>query len=101
MSLSVSSIGGAPALGLEKPGLAPAPQGKPGEFASLLEGAIQKVEGYRDSANQAVANMLTGRDEELHNVALATQQAELAFELGLQVRNKIVQAYQEVMRMQL
>ncbi len=74
--------------------------GTSANFSSLLEGAIQGVEQPRQEANQAIQNLLNG-DEELHTVALAAQRADLAFDLGLQVRNKIVSAYQEIMRMQL
>lgn len=69
-------------------------------FASALEGAIQSVEQQSQQADQAVQNFLNGDGEELHTVALKVQRASLAFDLGLQVRNKIVSAYQEVMRMQ-
>ena len=79
---------------------AAASAGKSTNFAALLDGAIQGVEQPRQEANQAVQNLLNG-DGELHTVALASQRAGLAFDLGLQVRNKIVAAYQEVMRMQL
>jgi flagellar hook-basal body complex protein FliE len=48
-----------------------------------------------------VQQFLTGENEELHTTILATQKAELAFELGLQVRNKVVDAYQEIMKMQM
>ena len=41
------------------------------------------------------------RERRVHTTVLATQQAELAFELGLQVRNKVVSAYQEIMKMQM
>lgn len=101
MSLPISSISQVvPITGLD--GAASASStGKSGGFASVLEGAIQGVEQTRSEANQAIQNLLTGENGELHNVALATQRAELAFELGLQVRNKIVAAYQEVMKMQL
>ena len=74
---------------------------KPGAFQQVLEGAIHDVEQFRSVANQAVEKLVSGEGEELHSVALATQRAELAFDLGLQIRNKIVQAYQEVMRMQM
>jgi flagellar hook-basal body complex protein FliE len=74
--------------------------GKAGEFAGVLQGAIQTIEQTHGEAAQAVQNLLNG-DEELHTVALATQRAELAFDLGLQVRNKVVSAYQEIMRMQM
>ena len=78
------------------------PAGQPhktGAFQSLLEGAMDTVEGLRGDAVKAVNGFLSGESEELHTAALATQRAELAFELGLQVRNKVVQAYQEIMRM--
>ena len=58
------------------------------------------MEQPRREADLAVQNLLNGAGE-LHTVALATQRADLAFDLGLQVRNKIVSAYQEIMRMQL
>jgi len=80
---------------------APAPAAKPGEFQSLLENAVHRVEGYRTEANQAVERLLSGQDGELHSALMATQRAELAFELGMQVRNKVVEAYQEIMKMQL
>lgn len=83
------------------PTAAAAKPGQPGEFASLLSGAVERIDHYRTDAAQAVDNLITGETGELHSVALAAQRAELAFELGLQVRNKVVQAYQEIMRMQL
>ena len=79
----------------------PGEAGKPGEFRQALEGVIQHVDGLRHDAKQSVEKFLSGEGEELHTIALAAQRAELAFELGLQIRNKVVQAYQEIMRMQL
>ena len=73
---------------------------KPGEFQSLLADAVQRVEQYRADATLSTERFLAGDGEDLHQVALATQKAELAFEYFLQARNKVVQAYQEVMRMQ-
>ena len=75
--------------------------GKPGEFQSVLEGTIQKLESVNNDAADAVQKFLTGENEELHTTVLAAQRAELAFDLGLQVRNKVVSAYQEIMRMQM
>ncbi len=72
-----------------------------GEFGAVLETAIRGVENIRQKSTQAVEKFLSGEGEELHTTVLATQRAELAFELFLQVRNKVVQAYQEVMRMQM
>jgi flagellar hook-basal body complex protein FliE len=75
--------------------------GKPGEFQSVLEGTIQKLESVNNDATDAVQKFLTGENEELHTTVLAAQKAEIAFDLGLQVRNKVVSAYQEIMRMQM
>jgi flagellar hook-basal body complex protein FliE len=44
---------------------------------------------------------VTGENQDLHSTILATQRASLDFDLLLQMRNKVVQSYQEVMRMQL
>jgi flagellar hook-basal body complex protein FliE len=75
--------------------------GQSGGFASMLQGAIQSVDQSNKTADQAVQSFLNGDNEELHTVALATQKASLTFDLGLQIRNKIVSAYQEVMKMQM
>jgi flagellar hook-basal body complex protein FliE len=72
-----------------------------GAFRGVFEGAIQTVEQTRNQAAQAVEGFLAGDGQELHSVIMATQRADLAFELGMQVRNKVVAAYQEIMRMQI
>src|SRR5215472_3394667 len=81
------------------------PAGEPrsagGGFQDVFVSAIKSVEGYGQNASASVERFLSGEGEELHNTVLATQQAELSFELFLQARNKVVSAYQEVMRMQM
>jgi flagellar hook-basal body complex protein FliE len=74
---------------------------QPGEFQKVLSGAINQVESLNNSAADSVQKFLRGDNEELHTTILATQKAELAFQLGLQVRNKVVDAYQEIMKMQM
>ena len=80
------------------------PAGQPGGaggFQEVLSTAIQKVESIGQDASSSVERFLSGEGEELHTTIMATQQAELSFELFLQVRNKAVSAYQEIMRMQM
>ena len=88
---------------LTLPHLAPAttPASQPGEFQKILTGAINQVESLNNNAADSVQKFLRGDDEDLHTTVLATQKAELAFQLGLQVRNKVVDAYQEIMKMQM
>ena len=69
-------------------------------FSSVFAGAVQKVENYRLAADDSVNRFLSGEGEELHTVALKSQQAQISFDLFMQVRNKVVSAYQEIMRMQ-
>lgn len=71
------------------------------EFGDLFNDAIGAVEKYRVNAEESANRFMNGETEEIHQVILAGQRAEIAFETFLQVRNKAVQAYQEVMRMQM
>jgi flagellar hook-basal body complex protein FliE len=75
--------------------------GPPGDFRNLLETSINQVEATGKEASQAIGKFLNGETEELHTVALAAQRADISMQLFLQVRNKIVSAYQEIMRMQM
>ena len=72
-----------------------------GAFQSILSDAIGRVQQFQENSQSSIDKFLSGEDEEVHKVALATQQAEMAFDLFLQVRNKVISAYQEVMRMQM
>lgn len=93
------SLGTAP-LALT-PGLASQPDSQKGlgSFADAIGAAVSQVETAQSDARTASANLLVGGQGDVHNVALAAQRAELSLEMFLQVRNKFVQAYQEIMRM--
>src|SRR5580765_5207073 len=80
-------------------GAAPSTAGS--EFSSILQGAIDQVEGASNNANQSVQQFLSGDGEDLHSTVLAVQRASLEFDMLMQVRNKVVSAYQEIMRMQM
>ena len=70
-----------------------------GSFADAIGAAMSQVESAQASAKQAATGLLTGGEGDIHTVALAAQKAELTLELFQQVRNKFVQAYQEIMKM--
>ena len=71
-----------------------------GNFGSVLTNAINQVEQLHGSAEQQVTGLLKGDRSDVHNVMIAVEKADIAFQLMMQVRNKIVGAYQEVSRMQ-
>lgn len=72
-----------------------------GSFQDVFASAVQNVEAAGQSASASVERFLAGEGEELHTTILATQRAELSLELFMQARNKVVSAYQEIMRMQM
>jgi flagellar hook-basal body complex protein FliE len=98
MAIPITSIGSVPL-----PAAIPAPSqsSQPGSFQKLLDGAIQSIESSQNDASSNIQKFLSGESEELHSTVLAVQKAQITFDLGLQVRNKIVDAYQEIMRMQM
>src|SRR5580698_1635272 len=84
-------------IGIQSPGAASSPGAG---FSSVLTDAISKVESFQNNATDSVNKFLSGEGEELHKVALASQQADLSLQLFMQVRNKVVTAYNQVMQMQ-
>ena len=77
-------------------------QSKTGEtpFSGLLCDAVGDVSRLEDEAQKAVTGLMTGSGVDVHQAMIATEKASMAFELSLAVRNKAVQAYQQVMGMQ-
>ena len=80
---------------------AEAPTESPGaSFAELLGDAVQRVRDMQGESDTELRRLLAGEPVDLHRVLLAGEQAGLASELMVAVRNKLVDAYQEVMRIQ-
>jgi len=100
MSLPISPVAPVRLPEISMPQGVPAGTGGPGEFQSMFSAAIGGVERMRSAADQSAVRFLAGEGEEVHTVALAAQRAELAFETFVQVRNKVVSAYQSIMQMQ-
>ena len=73
----------------------------PSPFSDFISSSIGTVEQANGSATKVAQQFLAGENEDLHTVAIAEQKAELTTELFLQVRNKAISAYQEIMKMQL
>jgi flagellar hook-basal body complex protein FliE len=72
-----------------------------GEFKNVLSAAIDEVGKAQNGAAQTVESFLKGEGGDLHSTILNVQRADLEFDMFMQVRNKIVSAYQEVMRLQM
>ena len=72
----------------------------PRSFESVLGQLVEEVNSKQLQAGEAVHGLLSGEDIPLHRVMLATEEASISFQLMVEVRNKLLEAYQELMRMQ-
>jgi flagellar hook-basal body complex protein FliE len=99
--MPISGIGGN-TLGslLPMPGSQPAQQEQPGaDFGTMLKDAIGGLSSLGAKADDSSLKLATGEPVDIHEVMLNTEQASLGFQVALQVRNKLVDAYTEIMRM--
>jgi flagellar hook-basal body complex protein FliE len=88
---------------LPKIGFAPA--GAPGPaptdgFTQMLDGLVATVDAKQQASQDMTRKVLLGESDQLHQSVIAMQEASVAFSLMVEVRNKLVESYQELMRMQ-
>jgi flagellar hook-basal body complex protein FliE len=96
-----AGLGLAGAGGIAKPDAASAVGGTAkGGFSNFLQQAVSEVDGKMQTAQAEQTKVLTGESTNLHQAMIAMQEANVAFSLMVEVRNKLVESYQEVMRMQ-
>jgi flagellar hook-basal body complex protein FliE len=69
-------------------------------FGEILKEAISTVNELQKQSDQEIQKLMTGEAQDLHTTIIAVQKADLSFQMMMQVRNKIVQAYQQIMGMQ-
>ena len=93
---------GAGGLGRELHGLTDLARQKSGPgFAHQLQQQIDKVNQLQRDATEAVEDLATGQRNDVESVLIATQKADMAFRLLLQVRNKVLAAYDDVKQMRI
>lgn len=69
-------------------------------FSETLKDAVQSVNQLQKSADKASQELATGRTDNVADVMIAAEKADIALRVMVQVRNKIIDAYQEIMKMQ-
>jgi len=89
----------------ELPGQLSNLQQKPAEakgkdFEALLTDSIKEVNNLQLEADKAIQELAAGKKENVHATMIAIEKASISFQMMMQVRNKIVEAYNEIMRMQ-
>jgi flagellar hook-basal body complex protein FliE len=71
-----------------------------GGFSSIVKDAVESLDQSQKNSAQEIARAVTGESPDLHRTIIAMQTADLGFQFALQVRNKVIGAYEEIMRMQ-
>ncbi|HEX7057687.1 MAG TPA: flagellar hook-basal body complex protein FliE [Bacilli bacterium] len=72
-----------------------------GQFGKLLETAIDQLNAQNAEVDELTKQFATGQLTDIHQLLIASEKASLGLELTVQIRNKMIEAYQEIMRMQL
>jgi len=93
-----NSIGSLGSIGL--PGTAATGGGADAGFGGILNSALDQVNQLNSNAQQQIGSLLTNGNSDLSSVMVAVEKADVAFQLMMQVRNKIVSAYQDIEKMQ-
>jgi flagellar hook-basal body complex protein FliE len=68
-------------------------------FSSVLGGLVQDVNAKQNAAGQALRDLQTGQNVSLHQTMIANEEASVSFQLMVEVRNRLLDSYQELMRM--
>jgi flagellar hook-basal body complex protein FliE len=80
--------------------IATADTGSEGGFGGVLKNAMQQVNQLSTNADVQVGNLMAGGGTDMNTVMVAVEKADVAFQLMMQVRNKVVSAYQDIEKMQ-
>jgi flagellar hook-basal body complex protein FliE len=70
------------------------------KFSDMLKSTLGEVNQLQQQAGQSIQRLATGEIHDVHQVMVAAEEASIAFELMMEIRNKLMDAYQEVMRTQ-
>lgn len=70
-------------------------------FSQQLQEALQEVSRFQEEADRAALDLVLGRQDSLHHLMITAEKAQLSLQLTVQVVNRVIQAYQEISRMQI
>lgn len=70
-------------------------------FSKVLSNQLKNLEEIQTNADELTEKMVTGEVQDIHKVMIAGEEAQIALQMAVQIRNKVIEAYQQVSRMQL
>ena len=97
--MQINSITSLPKIA-EVPGSSKTSESKGVSFGDFLQNAINETNNLQLESTQITEDFLTGKTDDIHSVMIAGEKANLALQFTMQVRNKVVDAYKEIMNMQ-
>ena len=77
------------------------PQSTGANFGDVLQSSLERVNRLQSEADTAVEDLTLGRQTDIHSTMIAVEKAGIALELALQIRNKLLNAYETLMRQQI
>lgn len=96
-----NTIQGFPPIGFDRLPVTPrAPSADGPSFIDSLKNSLDQVQQVQSEADKKVSDLVTGKGSDIHSAMIAVEKANLSFQLVMEVRNKIVKAYQDISQMQ-
>lgn len=97
----IKEIGSIGTLGISRPGPGGSPETVKGaSFQQILKDSLAKVNDLQAEQSKKIEELVTNKEAGIDEVMIAMEEASVAFEFTMQVRNRLIEAYREVMRMQ-
>lgn len=100
LNTALTNFGSFASAGQTTAAKAEATEGGASSFSSTVRDAIASLDKSQKTSEREMARAVAGESPDLHQTVIALQTADLHFQFGLQVRNKLIGAYEEIMRMQ-
>ena len=77
------------------------PSSNSGNFAKILGDSLEKVSSYQNYANDSIVSFIKGDENEIHDVMISMQEAKLTLQAVIEIRNKLIESYQEISNVQI
>ena len=71
----------------------------PASFGQIFKGSLERVDQLQKEADASITDLATGRQTDIHQTMIAVEKADVSFELLMQIRNKLIAAYERIMHM--
>ncbi len=100
MNINAVTSGGIEGLPPAAPGAREATATGQSNFQDLLHGLVEEVDSLQKNADASIEGLVTGETTDIHDVTIKMEEAGIAFDLMMEIRNKLLEAYQQIIKIQ-